>query len=75
MSMEDVQSFAIKNHVTLSEEELKFTYEFVKKNWRTILGNPNSFSLERYRDRFSEENFQKINRLIKEYRIKYQAFL
>ena len=75
LTKEDVQKFAIKNNVNLSEEELDFTYLFVKKNWKNILGNPNAFQFERYKDKFTEENFQKINRLIKEYQIKYQSFL
>lgn len=75
LTKEDVKKFAIKNHVDLSEEELDFTFIFVKKNWQNILGNPNAFQFSRYKDKFSEENFQKINRLINEYRIKYQSFL
>lgn len=75
LTKEDVQKFAIKNNVNLNEEELEFTYIFVKKNWKNILGNPNTFQLNRYKDKFTEENFQKINRLINEYRIKYQSFL
>lgn len=75
LKKEDVQNFAIKNNVSLSEEELNFTYEFVKKNWRIILSNPNAFHLEKYKDRFTEENYQKINLLIKEYLKKYQSFL
>lgn len=75
LKKEDVQNFAIKNNVSLSEEELNFTYEFVKKNWRIILSNPNAFHLEKYKDRFTEENYHKIDLLIKEYLKKYQSFL
>lgn len=75
LKKEDVQNFAIKNNVSLSEEELNFTYEFVKKNWRIILSNPNAFHLEKYKDRFTEENYYKIDLLIKEYLKKYQSFL
>lgn len=75
LTKEDVNNFAIKNNVTLSEEELQFTYSFVKKNWRVMLSNPNGFQLERYKNKFSEENFQKINKLLREYLIKYQAYL
>lgn len=75
LKKEDVQNFAIKNNVSLSEEELNFTYEFVKKNWRIILSNPNAFHLEKYKDRFTEENYWKIDSLIKEYLKKYQSFL
>ncbi|MCI8394425.1 MAG: hypothetical protein HFH86_02970 [Bacilli bacterium] len=75
LKREDVNQFAIKNNVYLSEEELNFTYEFVKKNWKIVLGNPNSFQFEKYKNHYTEENFLKMDRLIKEYRRKYQAFL
>lgn len=75
LKKEDVMAFATKNNVHLSEEELEFTFQFVKKNWKTMLSNPNAFHFERYKDKFTEENFHKINRLIKEYMLKYQSFL
>ena len=75
LEKEDVQNFAIKNNVSLREEELNFTYDCVKKNWRILLSNPNAFQDEKYRNHFTEENFVKINSLIKEYIKKYQAFL
>ncbi len=75
LKKEDVENFALKNNVSLNEEELNFTYEFVKKNWQIILNNPNAFNLEKYKNRFTEENYAKIEKLIKEYLKKYQAFL
>ncbi len=75
MTKEDIQNFAIKNNVILSEAELAFTYQFVKKNWKIVLSNPNAFNLERYKDKFSEENYSKMNRLLKEYMTRYQSFL
>lgn len=75
LTKDDVNAFALKNNVNLSEEELAFTYTFVKKNWKIMLSNPNSFNLERYKSHFSEENYQKINHLLKEYLTKYQSFL
>ena len=75
LKKEDVQNFAVKNNVSLNEEELEFTYAFVKKNWQVMLSNPNSFHFEKYKNRFTEENYQKIDRLIKEYLKKYQHFL
>lgn len=75
LTIQDVKNFALKNNVNLSEEELNFTYEFVKKNWSTLLSNPNMFHFERYKDKFSEENYLKINQLIKEYLTRYKSFL
>ena len=75
LTINDVKQFAIKNDVFLSDEELNFTYNFVKKNWETILSNPNLLNLERYKDKFSEENFNKIQKLIKIYYQKYGSYL
>ena len=60
LTKEQVMDFAQKNQVFLSPEELDFTYTFVKKNWEMIFRNPNLLKLERYKDKFSEENFIKM---------------
>ena len=75
LNQDQVNNFAISKDIHLNEEELSFTYDFVKKNWEKILGNPKLLNLDRYKEKFSEENFVKINKLFKEYSIKYQGFL
>ena len=56
ITKEDVNSFALKKNITLSDDELTFTYDFIKKNWDKILSNPNILNLNRYKDKYSEEN-------------------
>lgn len=75
LKMEQVEEFAIKNDVHLSGEELAFTYEFIKKNWEIIFQNPNLLNLERYKSKFSEENFIKIQKLFAMYYRKYGHLL
>ena len=75
LTKEQVNDFALKNQVYLSEEELSFTYTFVKKNWEMIFRNPNLLQLERYKEHFSEENFKKIQKLIVLYYQKYGHLL
>ncbi|MGM9834187.1 MAG: hypothetical protein ACI31M_00180 [Bacilli bacterium] len=75
LTKEDVLKFAISNNVNLSESELDFTYQFVKKNWQTILSNHGNFDIDRYKGNFSEENFTKIKKLIKEYATKYSRYI
>lgn len=75
LTIDDVNQFATKNEVFLSSEELEFTYNFVKKNWQTILANPNTLNIERYQNMYSEENFIKIKKLLREYSIKYKNYL
>ena len=75
LTKDDINSFAIKNNINLSEEELDFSYIFVKKNYKEVLGNPDLLILDRYKEKFSEENFNKIKKLFIAYRNKYQMFL
>lgn len=73
--MEDINNFALKKNIYLSENELTFTFEFVKKNWNQILSNPNMLNIDRYKNIYSEENFNKIKILFNEYYSKYHKFL
>ena len=75
LSIEQVNDFATKNSVFLSENELNFTYTFVKKNLEMIFRNPNLLHLERYKEQFSPENFQKIQKLFTMYYQKYGHLL
>jgi len=75
LSKEQVNNFALSKEINLTEEELNFTYDFIKKNWEKILGNPSLLHLERYKEKFSEENFVKINKLFSEYSSKYRNYL
>lgn len=75
MTIEDVNNFALKKNINLNEEELLFTYEFIKKNWNQMLSNPNILNIDRYKDKYTLENFNKIKILYKEYYSKYHRFL
>ena len=57
---DDVLNFATKKDIRLSNEELDFTYDFIKKHYKEIMQ-------DNYKDRFSKENAGKISKLIDEY--------
>lgn len=75
MDINDVNNFAINKGIGLSNEELDFTYRFIKQNWKNILSNHGIFDIEKYKSNYSEENFIKIKKLLKEYTIKYATYL
>jgi hypothetical protein len=75
MSIHDLNNLAISKNIGLTQEELKFSYDFIKKNWMNILSNKGLFDIDRYKDRFSEENFIKIKSLYKEMLLKYSNYL
>ncbi len=75
MTKEDVNNFAISKNINLSENELNFTYDFVKKNYKNFLANPNLFNINRYKNNYTEENFSKITKVFNEYFQKYANYL
>ena len=75
MTKEDVNNFAIKKNIILSESELDFTYTLFKKNYKTFLQNPKLLDLERYKDNYTKENFSKITKVFQEYFQKYSNYL
>lgn len=64
---EDIVNFANKKDIRLSSSELDFTYEFIKGHYKEVMNNKFKYNFNDYRDKFSEENFNKINKLINEY--------
>lgn len=75
MNIEDINNFAKSKNINLSNEELSFTYNFIKKNYQDMLKNPQVFSLDRYKNNYSIENYNKINKVYEEYKNKYYRFL
>ncbi len=75
LKLEDISNFASNKGITLSENELVFTYEFIKKNWESILGNPKLFNIDRYKSNYTPDNFIKIKKIYKEYLQKYSNYL
>lgn len=68
LTKDDINKFAISKGATLSNEELEFTYSFIKKNWKDVLKNPSIFDIERYSKYYSKDNFIKIKQAFNEYK-------
>ena len=75
MTIEDINNFAISKDIYLCEEEKEFTYNFIKTNYKNLLGNPKLFNLERYKNKYTKENFEKISKVFQEYFQKYSRYL
>jgi lysyl-tRNA synthetase class II len=67
LTKDGVNNIALKNDIKLSSDELDFTYNYIKNNYKDALRNKNNFNLEDYKKKFSEENFDKLNSLLKKY--------
>lgn len=71
MTKEDMNNFLVKKNIYLNDNELNYSYLFIKKNWNQILSSSNMIDLKRYKNNFSVENYSKIVNLYKEYFTKY----
>jgi len=70
MTKDDVIKFTQKNGIYLNESELDFVYRFIKKNYEALYVNPN-IDLTKYKQNFSDENFNKLMKLVNDYKTKY----
>lgn len=75
LTKDDVATFAYSKNIFLNNQELEFTYNFIKKNWQDIIKNPAILNLERYKSHYSSENFSKIQKLFQESIQKYSSYL
>ena len=75
LTKDDINKFAISKGANLSNEELEFTYSFIKKNWKDVLKNPSIFDIERYSKYYSNDNFIKIKQVFNEYFQKFSSYL
>ncbi|MFI3260549.1 MAG: hypothetical protein R3Y13_02425 [bacterium] len=75
LNKEDLFTLASKNGIDLSDQELDFSYTFIKKNWEIFLNNPSSLNLDNYKDYYSKENLIKIKILYAKLFNKYSKYL
>ena len=63
MTLEDVNSFAIKNGIILKDDELRLIYNHIKSSWHTIVfGNPRGI-LDDLKAKLDNTSYQKIESL------------
>ena len=75
MTMDQLNEMALGNGIKLSNNELEFSFKFIKKNWKEVLANHEDFDLSQYKDNFSNDNYKKIVELIKVLKNQYGHLL
>ncbi len=75
LTKEQIISFALLHNIVLNDEEIDFTYQFIKNNWEKVFSDFDSFNIDSYSKYYTKENFPKIKILFKEYSEKFKPFL
>ena len=75
ISISDINSFSLKNNISLNNNELNLIYKYVKNDWKTIIyGNYNSI-LNDLKSKISIDKYNKIEKLFYKFKSKYQNLL
>lgn len=71
LTKDQFNGMALENGISLSNDELDFSFNFIKSNWKDVLANKDDFDLSIYKNKFSDENYEKILQLINVLKDKY----
>ena len=75
LTTSDIDVFAKKNGIELTESELNLIHGYIVKDWRTIIyGNPRPI-LDELKSRLSIIQYRKIENLYLEFKSKYENYL
>lgn len=75
LTKEDIVKFASFKNEILTNNEVDFLYNIIKKEWKTIIFGDYRIILNQYKNNLSVDKWNKIENLIIEYKEKYKNFL
>ena len=71
ITIDDINSYLISNDIYLDNNELTFTYEFIKTKFINYLDALDTFNINDYQSFYQKSNFEKIKNLYEEVYQKY----
>lgn len=75
LNLLDIDAFAKKNNVFLTNEELQNIFEIIKDHWYELIYGNDKLVFNNNRSKLSNENYEKIEQLFYFFKKKYQRFL
>ena len=75
LSIQDINSLAIKNNINLTDNELNFIYNQIKNNYNDLLYGDSTYIFKNLKENVSDNNYNKIKELYTNYKNKYQSLL
>ena len=75
LSINDIITFAKKNDITLSNDEVNYIYKTIKCNYKVLLGSTYEIVLNEAKNYLTNDNYKKICNLYLDYRNKFKNFL
>ena len=71
ININDIESYANKNGIQLSRNELNIVYNYIVNDWRTIMyGNPRGI-FDKLKQEINENSYNKIENLFTQFKNNY----
>lgn len=75
LTLSEIDIFSKKQGLSLSSDELKLIYDYIKSDWHTIVyGNPRPI-LDNLKSKLDDFSYNKIEKLYIEFKDKYKNYL
>lgn len=75
MNKDDINKFALKNGIILTQDELDYVFNTIKENWHTLVyGNPRAI-LDKTKCNVNELTYKKIENLYVYFKEKFKNYL
>lgn len=75
LTINDINSLAIKHNINLNDNELNYIYNILKDNYQTLLYGDSDIIFNNLKNNVSSDNYLKIKELFNTYKQKYQSLL
>lgn len=75
LTINDVNNFALKNNIFLTNNELKLIYNHIKENWYSIIYENPNVVLQNIKENINIDSYQKIENLYYSFYEKYKNYL
>ena len=75
ISISDINSFSLKNNISLNNNELNLIYKYVKNDWKTIIYGNYTVILNDLKNKIDSNKYNQIEQLFYKFKSKYQNLL
>ena len=75
LTINNINDFAIKNNIFLTEKEQKIFYNIIKNHYKEIISGKDDNIIAYLKNNLPEEKFNNVMNLYNEYKNKYQNYL
>lgn len=75
LTINNINDFALKNNIILSENEQILFYDMIKKHWMDILNGNDKDIIDNLHNKLTESTFNSVMNLYNVYKNKYLNYL